>query len=126
MEKTDKYTHNKETPSLTTLIVEIKAIRVDDKAMTISLFNQITHRDIIDYYPIKDFTILGVVKRITRQKTFYWTLFSIEGNLYKSLRCGRYRQFSTLEEETYITEKKIITREEIKTLDYAKQIYIAV
>jgi len=126
MEKTDNYTHIKEKLSLTTLKVEIKAIRVDDKAMTINLFNQIPHRDIIDYCPIKDLIILGVVKRITHQKTFHWTLFSIEGNLYKSLRCRRYRQFSTLEEERYITEKKIITREEIMSLDYAKQIYIAV
>ena len=40
-EKETTFKHKEKTLSLSTLKVEIKAIRVDNKAMTISLFNQI-------------------------------------------------------------------------------------
>ena len=84
--------------SVSTFKVEVQAIRVDDKAMTISLFNQIPHRAISDFLPLEDYengnvSILGVVKRTTSKKTFYWTLFSWNGNLFKSLRDSRFSQF---------------------------------
>ena len=111
--------------SISTFKVEVQAIRVDDKAMTISLFNQITHVRIEDFLPTDDLLILGVVKRTTRKEYLYWTLFSYKNQLFKSKRHSRYCQFTKSTEERLITEKKI-TKEERLIIDFAKQIYIAV
>tara|TARA_R100001460_G_scaffold105282_1_gene151774 strand:- start:6 stop:371 length:366 start_codon:yes stop_codon:yes gene_type:complete len=111
--------------SISTFKVEVQAIRVDGKAMTISLFNQITHVRMEDFLPIDDLLILGVVKRTTKKEHLYWTLFSWNNQLFKSIKHSRYCQFTKSKEERLIREKKT-TKEELRIIDFAKQIYIAV
>jgi len=123
--KTMELEYKEKKLSVSTFKVEVQAIRVDDKAMTISLFNQIPHRDISDFLPMEDITILGVVKRTTSKKFFYWTLFSWNGNLFKSLRHSMYSQFIIYKKERLIKEN-IFTNDELFKIDTAQHIYIAV
>lgn len=126
--KTMELEYKEKKLSVSTFKVEVQAIRVNDKAMTISLFNQIPHYNIEDFLPTEDdddVLILGVVKRTTSKRTFYWTLFSTGGHLYKSLRDSRFSQFRNYKREKLIKEK-ITTKEELMIIDFAKHIYIAV
>tara|TARA_R110000764_G_scaffold132460_1_gene220271 strand:+ start:23 stop:460 length:438 start_codon:yes stop_codon:yes gene_type:complete len=69
---THNYIHNKQDLSLTTLKVEIKAIRVNNKAMTISVFNQIPVNDINKINWLDVVNILGLVRHQTSKGLKLW------------------------------------------------------
>ena len=72
MQEIDNYIHTKQELSLTTLKVEIKAIRVNNKAMTISVFNQIPTYDLSFEEWFNTLSILGYVRHKSGKEINHW------------------------------------------------------
>ena len=72
MKEIDNYIHTKKELSLTTLKVEIKAIRVNNKAMTISVFNQIPTYDLSIEEWFNTLSILGYVRHKSGKEINHW------------------------------------------------------
>ena len=72
MKEIDNYIHTKQELSLTTLKVEIKAIRVNNKAMTISVFNQIPTYDLSIEEWFNTLSILGYVRHKSGKEINHW------------------------------------------------------
>jgi hypothetical protein len=72
MQEINNYIHTKQELSLTTLKVEIKAIRVNNKAMTISVFNQIPTYDLSFEEWFNTLSILGYVRHKSGKEINHW------------------------------------------------------
>jgi|TARA_R110002167_G_scaffold255341_1_gene461754 hypothetical protein len=129
MQEIDNYIHTKQELSLTTLKVEIKAIRVNNKAMTISVFNQIPTYDLSFEEWFNTLSILGYVRHKSGKEINHWYVLNHKfyGLIKINALIRRDKKLLTFSNLQYF--KKAITKNEkqietLQSLKYTKDDFL--
>ena len=129
MQEIDNYIHTKQELSLTTLKVEIKAIRVNNKAMTISVFNQIPTYDLSFEEWFNTLSILGYVRHKSGKEINHWYVLNHKfyGLIKINALIRRDKKLLTFSNLQYL--KKAITENEkqietLQSLKYTKDDFL--
>jgi len=128
MQEIDNYIHTKQELSLTTLKVEIKAIRVNNKAMTISVFNQIPTYDLSFEEWLNTLSILGYVRHKSGKEINHWYVLNHKNYGLIKINALRWdKKLLTFSNLQYF--KKAITEDEkeietLQSLKYTKDDFL--
>ena len=129
MQEINNYIHTKQELSLTTLKVEIKAIRVNNKAMTISVFNQIPTYDLSFEEWFNTLSILGYVRHKSGKEINHWYVLNHKfyGLIKINALIRRDKKLLTFSNLQYL--KKAITENEkqietLQSLKYTKDDFL--